>query len=123
MRTWNYVETREEGPFTIILDWTYEDMALRDAFDEEDHDLAAMIERCNNDIDTHYIARVRCFYHNKEMASKSLSSCYAYDCAPDDDMKEGIGGYLDDMINTVLEEASTEAETMLTRLREDFFES
>jgi hypothetical protein len=120
MRFWKYVETREIDQFSVVLDWTYEDAALGDCFDETVTDLNSMIDRCNSGIDTHYIARIRVMYAGKEMGSSVLGSCYAVDCDPSDDMISGIGGYLDQMIDEAVDEARGEAVRMLDRLKADF---
>lgn len=122
MRFWNYVETRKIGQFSVILDWTYEDSALRDCFDETVSDIAEMERRCNDYTDTHYVARVRVFYDGHEMGSSVLGSCYAYDCDPADDMQAGIDGYLEDMIDEALDEARGRCVEMVERLKRDFLE-
>lgn len=123
MRTWTYIETQEHGPFSLILDWTYEDSALSDCFDETIFDLEDMIDRCNRYVDTHYIARVRAFYDGVEMGASILGSCYARDCNPAEDMASGLGGYLEDMIDEALTEARTRSKEMLNRLKKDFLET
>jgi hypothetical protein len=123
MRHWYHAETRNAAPFEIVLDWTYEDAALGDCFDETVTDLENMIDRCNRHIDTHYIARVRVMYNGTEMGSSILGSCYASDCDPADDMQAGIGGYLDDMIAEATEEAQSRALEMLENLKKDFLEA
>ena len=106
--------------FDIIVDWTDEHCALEDCFDETVTDIKTMIDRCNAGLDTHYIARVRAMYDGVEMGSAYLGSCYAHDCTPDDDINDGIGGYLEDMIEEAVFEAENEAVRMLDRLKADF---
>jgi hypothetical protein len=122
MRHWYHVETQQHKPFSVILEWTYEDSALSDCFDETVSDLEDMINRCDSGVDTHYIARVRVMYDGVEMGSDTLGSCYARDCDPSDDMKAGIDGYLEDMINNAMEEARSRAAAMLEQLKRDFLE-
>lgn len=122
MDHWYYVETQQHGPFTVILDWTHEHAAIADCFDETVSDLANMVDRCNRHIDTHYIARVRAIYGGIEMGSVTLGSCYAYNCDPEDDMRAGLGGYLEDMIADVLDQARIRSGEMLNRLKRDFLE-
>ena len=114
MRFWNYVETREVGPFTVILDWTYEDTSVRDMFDETEEKYQEMERRLNSHLDTHYVARVRALFEGHELGSNSLGSCYAYDCDPAEDMTSGISGYLEDMIAA----ACSEADAELKKLKE-----
>jgi hypothetical protein len=120
MRFWHEVKRFKEAQFDVVVDWTYEEAALGDCFDETVTDLEDMIRRCNDGTDTHYIARVRVFYDGHEMGSATLGSCYAYDCDPADDIEAGIGGYLEDMIAEAMDEARSEAVAMLDRLRADF---
>jgi len=114
MRFWNYVETREIGPFTVILDWTYEDTSIRDMFEETEEEYSEMERRLDAHLDTHYVARVRALFDGHELGSDTLGSCYAYGCDPAEDMTNGIGGYLDQMI----EEATKQAQQELQSLKE-----
>ena len=106
--------------FDIIVDWTYEFCSVRDCFDETEEQFQEMERRQNAHLDTHYIARVRAMYDGVEMGCATLGSCYAYDCSPEDDINDGIGGYLEDMVDEAVDQARTEAVAMLQRLKEDF---
>jgi hypothetical protein len=106
--------------FDIIVDWTYEHCSVRDCFDETEEQFQEMERRQEAYLDTHYIARVRAMYDGVEMGSSSLGSCYAYDCSPEDDINNGISGYLEDMIEEAVDEARDEAVRMLDRLKADF---
>jgi hypothetical protein len=108
--------------FDIIVDWTYEHCSVRDCFDETEEQFQEMERRQEAYLDTHYIARVRAMYDGVEMGSSSLGSCYAYDCSPEDDINNGIGGYLEDMIEEAVDDARTEAVRMLDRLKADFLQ-
>jgi hypothetical protein len=119
MRDWTYVETRKIGLFDVILEWCYEDLDLSHVF-ETAEDIAEHADRCNRYIDTHYVARVRVMYDDFEFGSDTLGSCYAYDCDPADDMKAGIGGYLDQMIDDAMKQARDRSVEMLDRLKRDF---
>lgn len=120
MRHWHEAKRFKQDQFDVIVDWTYEDAALGDCFDETVSDLEDMIDRCNRGIDTHYIARVRVMYDGHEMGSATLGSCYAVGCDPADDIESGIGGYLVDMVDEAVDEARSEAVKMLDRLKADF---
>ena len=120
MRYYTTVKEFRYAEFDIIVDWTYEDCSVRDCFDETEEEFAEMERRLNADLDTHYIARVRAMYDDVEMGSDTLGSCYARDCSPEDDINDGIGGYLEDMIEQAVDEARTEAVRMLDRLKADF---
>ena len=120
MRYFTTVKEFRYAEFDIIVDWTYEDCSVRDCFDETEEEFAEMERRLNAHLDTHYIARVRALYDGKEMGAASLGSCYAYNCSPEDDINDGIGGYLEDMIAEAVDEAENEAVRMLDRLKADF---
>ena len=120
MRTWTHVETREIDQFTVILDWCYEDLDLSYVF-EDPEDIKIHAERCNQYIDTHYVARVRVFYDGVEMGSSYMGSCYAYGVDPAVDMvQEECGGYLEQMLDEAMDEARGRAVEMLDRLKADF---
>jgi hypothetical protein len=120
MRYWHEVKRFKQDQFDVVVDWTYEESALSDCFDETVSDLADMIRRCNDGTDTHYVARVRVFYDGHELGSTTLGSCYAYGCDPEDDIRDGISGYLEDMIYEAMDDARGEAVKMLDRLKADF---
>lgn len=106
--------------FDVIVDWTYEFSSLEACFDDTVSDIAEMKRRCEMGLDTHYIARVRFMYRGVEMGSSSLGSCYAYDCDPEDDINNGIYGYLEGMMERAEREARERAVEMLDRLKADF---
>jgi len=110
----------KDDEFDIVVDWRYEDTPIEDLFDPECSDIEDMKERCEQGIDTHYIARVRAFIGGIEAGSDSLGSCYAYDCDPEDDIEKGIGGYLDDMINEAIREAKYFCQELRVKLNRDF---
>jgi len=121
----DYYHTAKEfkqDQFDIIVDWTYEHCSVRDCFDETEEQFLEMERRLNAHLDTHYIARVRVMYDDVEMGCATLGSCYAYNCSPEDDINDGIGGYLADMIAEAVDEAENEAVRMLDRLKADFLQ-
>ena len=120
MRYYTTVKEFRYAEFDVIVDWTYEDCSVRDCFDETEEEFQEMERRLDAYIDTHYVARVRAMYDGVEMGSDYLGSCYARDCSPEDDINDGIGGYLEDMIEQAVDQARTEAVAMLQRLKADF---
>jgi len=114
--TFYEVETWQEDFYTITVDWWYEDVPIRDMFDDTVSDVAEMERRCNEGVDTHFITRVRVFYREYEVANDTLGSCYAADCDPETEILENrLGGYFDDM----LAEARAEADRELVRLNRE----
>lgn len=120
-RLWNTVETFEQDQFTVEISWCYEDLPLSAVF-ETPEEIAEHQLRCENYTDTHYVARVRAMYDDVEMGSDYLGSCYAYDCDPAEDIRNGIGGYREQMIDAAMEEARGVAVQMLDRLKADFLQ-
>ena len=114
------VKQFQQGQFDIIVDWTYEDCSVRDMFEETEEQYAEMERRLDAYLDTHYVARVRAMYNGVEMGSDTLGSCYAYNCTPEDDINDGIGGHLAQMVDTAVSEARSEAERLLSKLSADF---
>jgi hypothetical protein len=120
MRYYTTVKEFKVDQFDVIVDWTYEDCSVRDCFDETEEEFREMERRLDAYLDTHYICRVRAMYDGVEMGVDHLGSCYARDCSPEDDINDGIGGYLEDMVDEAVDQARTEAVAMLQRLKEDF---
>ena len=120
MRYYTTVKEFKVDQFDVIVDWTYEDCSVRDCFDETEEEFCEMERRLDAYLDTHYIARVRAMYDGVEMGCSTLGSCYARDCSPEDDINEGIGGYLEDMVDEAVDQARNEAVAMLQRLKADF---
>lgn len=120
MRDYTVAKEFKVDQFDVFVDWTYEDYSVRDCFDETEEEFAEMERRLDAYIDTHYIARVRAMYDGVELGCATLGSCYARDCSPEDDINNGIGGYLADMVDEAVDDARTEAVAMLQRLKEDF---
>ena len=120
-REWNTVKTLDCGNFEVEIAWCYEDLPLSYVFETEE-EIEEHAGRCRRYIDTHYVARVRAMYDGKEMGSDYLGSCYAYGKDPAEDIADGIGGYLEQMIDTALSEATDEAVRMLDGLKADFLQ-
>ena len=120
MRDYYRVKNFKVDQFDVFVDWTYEDCSVRDCFDETEEEFAEMERRLDAYIDTHYIARVRAMYDGVELGCATLGSCYASNCSPEDDINNGIGGYLADMVDEAVDNAREEAVAMLQRLKEDF---
>ena len=120
MREWNTVKTFTQDQFEVELAWCYEDLPLSHVF-ETAEEIAEHQRRCENYTDTHYVARVRVLYDDVEMGSDYLGSCYAYGMDPAQDMlEEQCGGYMEQMIDTAMEEARAETVRMIARLKTDF---
>ena len=117
---YNTVKTFKVDNFDVEVAWAYEDMPIRDCFDETEEEFAAMQARCENYTDTHYSLRVLAKYDDVEMGSAYLGSCYAAGMDPAQDIEDGVGGYLQDFVSEAVSEAQEEAVAMLDRLKTDF---
>ena len=117
---YNTVKTFKVDNFDVEVAWAYEDMPIRDCFDETEEEFAAMQARCENYTDTHYQLRVLAKYDDVEMGSAYLGSCYAAGMDPAQDIEDGVGGYLQDFVSEAVSEAQEEAVAMLDRLKTDF---
>ena len=117
---YNTVKTFKVDNFDVEVAWAYEDMPIRDCFDETEEEFAAMQARCENYTDTHYQLRVLAKYDDVEMGSAYLGSCYAAGMDPSQDIEDGVGGYLQDFVSEAVSEAQNEAVAMLDRLKADF---
>ena len=114
--TFHEVAQWREDFYTIAVDWWYEDVPVRDMFDDTVSDVAEMERRCDAGIDFHFITRVRVFYREYEVANDTLGSCYASGCYPEEEILENrLGGNFDDM----LEQAREEADRELVRLNRE----
>ena len=117
---YNTVKTFKVDNFDVEVAWAYEDMPIRDCFDETEEEFAAMQARCENYTDTHYQLRVLAKYDDVEMGSSYLGSCYAAGMDPSQDIEDGVGGYLEQMVSEAISEAQNEAVAMIDRLKADF---
>jgi hypothetical protein len=102
---YHYITLKEfkQSGFDVIVDKTWEDLALKDCFDETCHDLKEMqqnIDRCNLDW---FMLRVRVMLDGYEMASHYLGGCLYEDA-----MEVFEDGIAQELIDQALEEAEDE---------------
>jgi hypothetical protein len=119
MTEYNLAKSFTRDQFDIIVDWTYEDQSLESVFDFDEEELQIMCKRCDDYIDTHYVARVRAMYKGIELGVDYLGSCYASGCTPEEDIEKGISGYLDQMVDTAVTEAKQQFATLLADMTEE----
>jgi hypothetical protein len=103
MRYYDELATFEREGFTVIVDKTWEDLSLRDCFDEECFDLKEMNEQINcGDLDW-FMLRVRVLVEGLEMGSHFLGGCLYKDA------REVLtDGTAEDCIYGAMEEAKRE---------------
>lgn len=121
MNDWFHVLDFEREMFTIHIDWTYEQMPVRDMFDDTVSDIDDMERRCDQGIDTHYMTRVTVFFEGLEIEELVVGSCYACDMHPDTDiMNEYESGYISDFVNEAFANAKEKCREMTSRFNEVF---
>jgi len=105
LHNWTEASRRVTGHVTEVVSWCVEDTPLDTAFDEDEHDIPAMVNRINNYTDTHYVVRVQILVDNHVFGESQLGSCYAYDCTPEEDIANHVGGYLPQLIDEANQES------------------
>jgi hypothetical protein len=103
MRDYYHLATYERDGFTVIVDKTWEDIALRDCFDDSCYDIADMERKVNNcDLDW-FMLRVRVMVEELELGSHYLGGCLYEDAR--EVLKDGTA---EDCIGEALYEAKRE---------------
>jgi len=105
LHNWTEASRRVTGHVAEVISWRVEDTPLDTAFDEDEHDIPAMVNRINNYTDTHYVVRVQILVDNHVFGESQLGSCYAYDCTPEEDIANHVGGYLPQLIDEANQES------------------
>jgi hypothetical protein len=103
MRDYTELATYERDGFTVIVDKTWEDIALRDCFDDSCYDIADMerkVDRCDLDW---FMLRVRVMVEELELGSHYLGGCLYEDAR--EVLKDGTA---EDCIGEALHEAKRE---------------
>ena len=100
MRYYDKLAEYEREGYTIIVDKTYEDLQLRDCFDDTCFDIADMERKVNfGDLDW-FMLRVRVLVEGLELSSEYLGGCLyedARECLTD--------GTAEDIIYTAMDHA------------------
>jgi hypothetical protein len=82
MRYYDELATYERDGFTVIVDKTWEDLPIRDCFDDSCHDIAELERKVENGTYEWFMLRVRVMVDGLEMGSHYLGGCM-YDRAED----------------------------------------
>jgi hypothetical protein len=102
-RYYDTIAEFERDGFTVIVDKTWEDIALRDCFDDSCYDIADMERKVNNcDLDW-FMLRVRVMVEELELGSHYLGGCLYEDAR--EVLKDGTA---EDCIGEALYEAKRE---------------
>ena len=103
----------ERDGFTVIVDKTWEDLAVRDCFDDTCHDIKELERKIDNGTYEWFMMRVRVLVEGLELGSAYLGGMLYED--PKECLKDGTA---EDMIY----EALTEAKKDVYRLKQKFAE-
>ena len=115
----NYItrESREVDQFTVEIAFAPDDTQLDLLFDTDADYYPELIENLDSGFWQHMICRVQAKYDGTVMGEDYLGSVVAEDGAT---WSEQNPEQLDDMIDTAVDLARTEAVRMLDRLKNDF---
>jgi hypothetical protein len=73
MRHYDELLREQRGPFTVVVDKTWEDLSPRDMFEEDDVDeICRKIDNCTYDW---FMLRTRVFFMDVELAANYLGGC------------------------------------------------
>lgn len=111
MRYWDTLATYERNGFTIIVDKSWEDLSLRDCFDDSCYDIAEMEEKVNSGYLDWFMLRVRVMVDGNELGSHYLGGCLyedARECLTD--------GTAEDIIYSAMEEAKKNVYPLMRKL-------
>jgi hypothetical protein len=103
----------ERDGFTVIVDKTWEDLAIRDCFDDTCHDIKELERKIDNGTYEWFMMRVRVLVEGLELGSAYLGGMLYED--PKECLTDGTA---EDMIY----EALTEAKKDVYRLKQKFAE-
>jgi hypothetical protein len=108
-----YITLKEfkQGGFDIIVDKTWEDLSLKNCFDDTCYDIADMQRKINNHELDWFMLRVRVMLDGHEMAGANLGGCL-YENAKD----ILTDGTADDLIFQAMQDAEDEVRRLRNRL-------
>ena len=82
MRQYYELATYERDSYTVVVDHTAEDLAIRDCFDDSVHDIADLCDKVNRGIYDWFILRVRVIKDSTTLEEDTLGGCM-YESATD----------------------------------------
>jgi hypothetical protein len=109
MRDYDELLNEQRGPFTVIVDKTWEDLSPRDQF--EDDDIEEICRKIDNYTYDWFMLRVRVMFNDIELAANYLGGCLYEDAR--DTLTDGTA---EDLIYSTLREAKNP----LAELKEKF---
>jgi len=111
MRYYDHLATLQRDGFEVIVDKTWEDVAIRDCFDDSCYDIADMEDKVNRGVLDWFMLRVRVQFEGHEFGSACLGGCMYED--PAEVLTDGTA---EDMIWEALIEAKEEVGKLANKL-------
>jgi hypothetical protein len=112
MRYYDELATYEREGFTVIVDKSYEDLSLRDCFDDSCYDIKEMEDKVNSGYLDWFMLRVRVFVEGNELGSAYLGGCLY------EDAKECLtDGTAEDIIYEAMKEAKANVYPLMKKLQ------
>lgn len=111
-RYYDELATYEREGFEIIVDKTWEDVALRDCFDDSCYDIEDMERKVNNGFYDWFMLRVRVFVDGHELGSSYLGGCLYEN--PKECLTDGTA---EDVIYEALKEAKENVYPLMRKLQ------
>jgi hypothetical protein len=103
----------QRGPFTVIVDKTWEDLHPNDCFDESVTDIKELCNKIDRGVLDWFMLRVRVLFDGHELASDYVGG-FLYE-----DAREVLrDGTAEDMIAHTISEAHTAAATLFHKLQQ-----
>ncbi len=112
MKYWDELARYERGNFTVIVDKTWDDIPLRDCFDDTCYNIEELEDKVNRGVMDWFMVRVRVLVDTHELGSAYLGGMLydrAEDCLTD--------GSVEDLIHEAMEEAKKEVWPLMRKLQ------
>ncbi len=112
MKYYDHLATYERNGFEVIVDKTYEDISIRDCFDDSCYDIRDMENKVNSGELDWFMLRVRVLVEGNELGSHYLGGCLY------EDAREVLtDGTAEDCIYSAIEEAKRAVYPLMRRLQ------
>lgn len=112
MKYYDELARLERDGFDIVVDKTWEDIALRDCFDDSCYDIREMEEQVNSGVLDWFMLRVRVMVDDLELGSAYLGGCLYGD--PKEVLRDGTA---EDIIAEAMIEAKKAVWPLMRKLQ------
>jgi hypothetical protein len=106
-RHYETIADTQRGPFTVIVDCSWEDLHPRDCFDDSVTDIQQLCEDIDSGKLEWFMLRVRVLFQDVELASEYLGGCLYADAR-----EVMLDGTAEDIIYQALQQAQAAAADM-----------